>query len=160
MKNNKNKIVNFGLGIAFAGFSLATINYFLKQSVVLEEKRVLYWQKRLYDKNIKYFIKLKAFNWEEQLKNRDDFFVYFGKRSNPECLCFVNKLSYIARNRGVNIYYIDTSKKETNPILNKLMQELHIKQTPAFLHVKNGDAIQFKFDQKISAFIDSALQTF
>lgn len=126
----------------------------VKDNLSFAEKNVIYWQRKVYDQKTKFFIKIKAHNWDELIKNRDHFFVYFGQRSNAKCLSFAPRLSYIARKAGVNIYYIDTAKSATNPILKKLREELGIIEVPALLHVDYSKITHYNFNKKLEKFIN------
>lgn len=153
---NKKQKINLTLSAAGLFLGACFIKCYqnkLNNQLTFEEKKVLFWEKKVYDKVIHFFIKVRAHNWDELIKNRDRFFVYFGKKSNPECLNFAPRLSYVARKKGVNIYYIDTTKKATNPILKKLMEELGINKTPMLLHIDQGKVARYNFDEKLEDFI-------
>ncbi|WP_290034089.1 hypothetical protein [Ligilactobacillus cholophilus] len=122
-------------------------------SLTFEEKRMLFWQKKVYDKKVDFFIKIKSYNWDELIINRDRFFVYFGKRSNIQCLEFVSHLSYIARKLGTNIYYVDVNNQETRPILKNIIEKLKIDNFPAFLHFNRGNFKKYNFDEELEKFI-------
>lgn len=153
--NSKNKIQIIGVGSALAVLALIVKNEKSSSSNKLsfEEKNVLFWQKRVYEKKIKFFIRVKAHNWDELVRNRDRFFVYFGKKKNLECLSFVPQLSYIAREEGVNIYYIDTSKQSTNPILKHLMEEIGVIKSPTLMFFDQGKMIKYDFEEQLQNFI-------
>lgn len=127
----------------------------LNNQLSFAEKNIIFWQRRVYDQKVKFFIRLKAHNWSELLKNRDHFFVYIGTRNNPQCLSFVPQLSYAAQQTGTNVYYLDITKKATNPILCHLLEDLQIKNPPALLKVDHGKITRYDFDQKILDFINT-----
>lgn len=158
---NKNKNLKLMLGIsgitlvAAIGWDKYRSYHNLDNHLSFAEKNIIFWQRKVYDQKIKFFIRLKAHNWNELLHNRDHFFVYAGTRNNPECLSFAPRLSYVAQQEGTNIYYLDTTKEATNPILRHLIEDLQIKKTPALLYVDHGKIMRYDFDETISDFISA-----
>lgn len=139
---------------AIIGYKYYQSNKELNDHITFAEKNTIFWQRKVYNQSIKYFIRLRAYNWNEILRHRDHFIVYVGTCNSPECLNFAPRLSYAARRSGVNIYYLDSTKEMTNPILHRLIEDLHINSKPALLSVDYGIVTQYKFDQPICDFIE------
>lgn len=155
----KKKTINSLIGlsgtffVAVLGWNNYLNNKELNNYITFAEKRAIFWQRKVYDQEVKFFIRLKSYNWNEILKHRDHFIVYIGTRNNPDCLNFVPKLSYAARQTGVNIYYLDTTKEMINPILHQLIQNLHIDSKPALLSVNCGKVVKYDLNQSICDFL-------
>lgn len=156
-KNNLKLLLGIsGLtAVAAMGWEHYRNHYNLDNHLSFAEKSIIFWQRRVYDQKIKFFIRLKAHNWNELLQNRDHFFVYIGTRNNPQCLSFAPRLSYAAQQAGKNVYYLDTTKEATNPILRHLLEDLQVKNPPALLCVDHGRIIRYDFDEKITDFINA-----
>ncbi|RMC51182.1 conjugal transfer protein TraF [Lactobacillus sp. ESL0225] len=63
-------------------------------------------------------------------------YLFWGKKSCPFCRAFVPKLTEISQKRHIEIYYIDTTNTDTDPILKKMRKHFKVTGVPCLTKIK------------------------
>ena len=97
---------------------------------------VLQYQKAEYQRETKTFIKIspKKIN---KLLGKKFIYVFWGKASCPYCRAFVPGLAELSKKRGINIYYINTEKTDSNNFLKKERKKYKVESVPTLIKIKD-----------------------
>ncbi|RMC47471.1 MULTISPECIES: thioredoxin family protein [unclassified Lactobacillus] len=100
---------------------------------------VLRYQNTEYQKATKTFIKIspKKINKLLDKKNKRIIYVFWGKASCPYCRAFVPGLAELSKKRGINIYYINTEKTDSNNFLKKERKKYKVESVPTLIKIKD-----------------------
>lgn len=78
----------------------------------------------------------------QKISNKEQFFVYIGRDTCPDCRAFMPKLKDILSNDNKSIFYYNTevpaSKKQE---IRDYLQKFNVKSIPAILFINDGKVI-------------------
>lgn len=109
-----------------------------------------------YRKNTENFIPIAPSEIQEMMKEKNPFFVYFGRETCPYCRNFVAELNKSQQTTNKTIYYLDTENSDGNRYIKEIRKELGVEYIPMLLLMK--DEKIFKFDSERDSLQDFLLQ--
>ncbi|WEV51262.1 conjugal transfer protein TraF [Lactobacillus sp. ESL0731] len=98
---------------------------------------LLKYQEQIYTNAIKHFKKISVQKLNK-LVGKKKITVFWGKKSCPFCRAFVPKLAKIGHQRHIKIYYIDTTKTDSNSALKKARKRFKVTGVPTLMKIKNN----------------------
>lgn len=103
-----------------------------------------------YQAEVKVFEKVTPAQAEELLEENTGQIVYIGFESCPYCRKFVHKLSPLAEEKELDVYYIDAKDAEHTEEIADFREKYEIKTVPGFLYSSKTAGIVVKTDSSLT----------
>lgn len=91
-----------------------------------------------YKEGVSLFKKILSEEADKLLSNEDLAVIYIGRETCPYCRKFVKKLSELATEISITIYYVDSNNFADNE-MNSFREKYNILTIPGFIIRKNGE---------------------
>ncbi|MDF7672828.1 conjugal transfer protein TraF [Lactobacillus sp. ESL0701] len=106
-------------------------------SQITNNNNLLKYQEQIYINAIKHFKKISVQKLNK-LVGKKKITVFWGKKSCPFCRAFVPKLAKISHQQHMKIYYIDTTKTDSNSALKKARKKFKVTGVPTLMKIKSN----------------------
>lgn len=114
------------------------------------EKKLLDLEMIGYANAVNDFIKIDALSARSMIANGEYFYLYVGRMTCQWCRKLAPSLQYASSERGIEIYYLDSSETDTDGDLSSFRDDYAIETVPAvILFDENG--ISTRLDINIDA---------
>lgn len=91
-----------------------------------------------YENHVSSFSKVSAPTVEDKIQNKEDFILYIGRETCPECVHFVPVLSEVAGSEKIKVLYLDSTNTEKSKELKEFRDKYEIMYVPSLLIFKEG----------------------
>lgn len=106
-----------------------------------------------YETNIAAATKINSEDFQNKVKDKEDFVVYFGRPTCPYCREFSPILNKAIQKTGKEVFYIQTRTDKKDKTLNKVRDTYKIESVPNVLRFKAGKLVSI-YDETIMDFKD------
>jgi predicted bacteriocin transport accessory protein len=110
------------------------------------------------DWEISNLIKISRDELKEMMESDQDFYVYFGRPSCPDCREFYPKFKAILEKSKVEVYYYSTEAKASEKAeMRDFIKSLGMKGVPSIVHIKENAVAEIydgQEDQDLKKFGD------
>jgi predicted bacteriocin transport accessory protein len=101
------------------------------------------------DWEIPNLIKISRNELKKMMENNQDFYVYFGRPSCPDCWEFYPKFKSILEKSKIAVYYYSTEAKASEKAgMRDFIKPFGIKEVPSILHIKENAVAEIYDGQK------------
>lgn len=106
--------------------------------VVVIAGYLTFFSKSSYQAAIENFKTISVAQIEEKNKAQEKFLVYVGRESCPHCAKFAPLMAQAVKEKGVEIYYLNSEGSGSNPVLGNYITSTGISGVPALVMYSNG----------------------
>lgn len=93
-----------------------------------------------YNRAVSTFTKINSTEYYKKTKNNDNFFVYFGRVTCPDCLDTISELKQSVKKQDIEMFYIDTDTEEKDLDISEIRRKENINFVPSILYLEKGKA--------------------
>lgn len=91
-----------------------------------------------YERNVRYFVPTDIKEVRAKIQEGDDFLLYLGRESCPDCEDFVPTLNQVAKTLRIPVYYMDSTGTKEHKELKAFREEYDVESVPTLLIFQKG----------------------